>query len=83
MADAQVLFNPLEKQFNLPALLVERRDCQGRQPKMVGQKDKSFVGFRIDETDTAQMLRILLPRVEGVKRDGLIKAQTCPLVDGA
>ena len=50
---------------------------------MVGQKDKSFAGFRIDETDAAQMLRILLPRVEPVERDGLIEAQTCPLVDGA
>ena len=33
--------------------------------------------------DAAEMLRILLPRVEAVKRDGLIEAQTCPLVDGA
>ena len=63
MADAEVLFNPLEKQFNLPAPLVQRRDCQGGQRKMVGQKDKSFAGFRIDETDAAQMLRILLSRV--------------------
>src|SRR3984893_6623840 len=50
---------------------------------MVGQKDKSFVSFRIDETDAAQMLRILLPRVEAVKRDELIEAQACRLVDGA
>src|SRR5271169_5748902 len=48
---------------------------------MVGQKDKSFAGFRIDKTDPAQMLRILLPCVEAVKRDGLIEAQPCPLVD--
>src|ERR1700688_1169001 len=49
---------------------------------MVGQKDKSFAGFRIDKSDPAQMLRILLPCVEAVKRDGLIEAQPCPLVDG-
>ena len=36
---------------------------------MVGQKDKSFAGFRINKTDPAQMLRILLPCVEAVKRD--------------
>src|SRR5271154_7340766 len=82
MADAWVLFNPLEKQFDLPAPLVERRDRQGGQRKMVGQKDKSFTSFRIDKTDPAQMLRILLPRVEAVKRDGLIEAQPCFLVDG-
>jgi hypothetical protein len=48
---------------------------------MVGEKDEAFAGFRIDETDATQMLR--LPRVEAVMRDGLIEAQVCPLVDGA
>ena len=40
---------------------------------MVGEKDKSFAGFRIDKTDAAQMLRILLSRVKPVEHDGLIK----------
>jgi hypothetical protein len=70
-------------EFNLPAPLVERRDCQGGQCKMIGQKDKAFAGFRIDKTDAAQMLWIILPAVEAVKRDGLIEAQACRLVDGA
>src|ERR1700687_5638622 len=50
---------------------------------MIGQKDKAFAGFRIDKTDAAQMLWIILPAVEAVKRDGLIEAQACRLVDGA
>ena len=67
-----MLFDPLEKQLDLPAPLVERRDCQGGQRKMIGQKDRSFAGLRIDKTDAAQMLWIILPRVEAVKGDGLI-----------
>ena len=50
---------------------------------MIGQKDQSFAGFGINKTDAAQMLRIILPRVEAVKGDGLIEAQTCHVVDGA
>jgi hypothetical protein len=78
-----MLFDPLEKQFDLPAPLVERRDGQGARRKMIGYKDQSFAGFRIDQTDAEQMLRIIPPRVETVKDDGLIEAQTCHFVDGA
>jgi prepilin-type processing-associated H-X9-DG protein len=35
----------------------------------------------VDKTDTAQMLRIILPRVEAVKGEGLIETQTRHLVD--
>ena len=83
MADTQMLFDPLEKQFDLPAPLVERRDGQGARRKMISYKDQSFAGFRIDQTDAEQMLRIIPPRVETVKDDGLIEAQTCHFVDGA
>ena len=77
------MFDPLQKQFDLPAPLVERRDGHGGRGKMIGQKDQSFAGFGINKTDAAQMLRIILPRVEAVKGDGLIEAQTCHVVDGA
>jgi hypothetical protein len=50
---------------------------------MVGQKDKLLGVFQIDKTDAAQMLWILLPRVESVKGYGLIEAQACRLIDGA
>jgi hypothetical protein len=41
--DRQMLFDPLEEDFDLPAAFVEFRNCDGRQGKIVGQKDESFV----------------------------------------
>ena len=34
--DAKMLLDPLKEQFDLPAALVKRADCQGRELEMVG-----------------------------------------------
>src|SRR5271169_2546935 len=41
--DPQVLFDPLEEQFYLPAAAVELGDGQGRQGEVVGQEDEMLV----------------------------------------
>ena len=38
MFDAEVLFQPLKEQLNLPALFVNLRNAQRRQVPTVGQK---------------------------------------------
>src|SRR2546423_14587418 len=37
--DSQVLFDPPEEQFDLPAALIEAGNCKRRQLEMVGVKD--------------------------------------------
>ena len=44
--NSQMLFDPFEEQFDLPAALVELRDRQHRQHKVVRQKDKFVCRFR-------------------------------------
>jgi hypothetical protein len=45
--DAQVLFDPFEEQFDLPARPIQVRDGQRWFGKVVGQKDQFLVGLRI------------------------------------
>jgi len=75
--DAQMLFDPLEEQFYLPATLVQRGDSQWWQSRVVGQEDQRLARFRILETDTPQMLGIILRHVKAVQRDRLIANHTC------
>ena len=58
--DFEVLFEPLEEQFNLPAVLVEFRHIESLQMECVGQKCKLTVLFFIVESDKPKLLRILL-----------------------
>ena len=41
LLDAQVLFDPFEEQFHLPAVLVQGRNGQRRQHEVVGQRKMS------------------------------------------
>lgn len=40
--DAQVRIDPLEKQLNLPAVLIQGRNGQSGQARVVGQKYQHF-----------------------------------------
>lgn len=53
--DAEVLFDPLEEEFDVPTALVERGNSRGRESEMVGQKDQNFSGFRIAKADSPQL----------------------------
>jgi hypothetical protein len=43
--DTQVLFDPFKKQFDLPALTINRRDGQSREKEIISQKDEACVDF--------------------------------------
>ena len=72
LLDAQVLFDPFEKQFHLPAAFVQRSDGQGWQGRVVGQEDQSLFGCWVLEPDTAQVFGVVFGNVVPVQCNGLI-----------
>ena len=54
--DAQVLFDPAEEQFHLPALTIELGDGQGGQEKIVGEEYQLqiLLGVEIVRCDAAE-----------------------------
>ena len=79
--DAQVLFDPLEKQFDLPAALVQRGNRQCGQGGVVGQEHQCLAGFRVFETDAPQLLGVILRDVEAIQRDTLVADDARTAVD--
>src|SRR5207244_6032593 len=70
--DSQMLLDPLEEEFHLPAAFVERADRCRWKLKMVRQKHQRLARFRIFEEDTPEMLRVALARKLPVEGDGLV-----------
>jgi hypothetical protein len=58
--DAQVLLDPFEEEFHLPAAFVELGNAQGWQGEVVGQKDQTLLLFGIEETYPAQFVGKIL-----------------------
>jgi hypothetical protein len=50
--DVQVLFDPFEKQFDVPAKLVQPGNGPRRQNEVIGQKEETFMKFDIDRMDS-------------------------------
>ena len=69
---AQVLLDPFEEQFDLPAVLVQGRDCQWWQHEVVGQKDELLVGDRVPVANAPQVLGVVLRGIKPVEQDRLI-----------
>ncbi len=72
LLDAQVLLDPFEEQLDLPAAFVQSCNGQGRQACVVGQEDQSFLGFGVFESNTPQMLGVVLGGIVPIQRNGLI-----------
>lgn len=52
--DTQMLLDPFEEEFDLPAAAIELGDGQCRHDEVVGQKDQRLAGFWIAIADAAQ-----------------------------
>ena len=52
--DAQVLLDPFEEQFDLPATFVKLGNGEGVEGKIVGEEYQPFAGLRIGELDPPQ-----------------------------
>jgi len=72
LLDAQVLLDPFEKQFHLPAAFVQHSDGQGWQACVVGQEDQSLLSFGIFEPDTTQVFGVVLGDLVPTQCNGLI-----------
>ena len=51
--DTQVLLDPFEEQFDLPATAIELSDGHGWHDKVVGQEDQRVAGERVVIADAA------------------------------
>ena len=74
-ADMQMLFDPAKEQLDLPAGAVELGDEQGRQMKIVGEKDQSQVFFGVEVLDAAQGCGIATRTLGTGQENGLIATQ--------
>jgi len=67
-----MLLDPLKKQFNFPAALVDFRDGKCGKHKIVSQEFQSFVGLFIEIIDASQCIRIRRRGFERCQNDRLI-----------
>lgn len=81
--DAEVLLDPLEEQFDLPAPFVDGRDDLRGQIEVIGQKDQTLTGLGIEEANTPEFPRVVPLAFVSAQSDGLVAAQTAGLVDRA
>ena len=70
--DAQVLLDPFEEQFHLPAALVQRGNGQRRQRRIVGEKHQRLARLGVFVPDAPQMFRVVAGHVKPVEADGLV-----------
>ena len=80
--DPQVLFDPLEKQLDLPAATIEIGDGQCWQSKIVGKEHQVLAGCGIFESDPTQGGVEVLLGVKAREHDGLIADQSGAAIDG-
>ncbi len=69
-----MLLDPLEKQFNLPALVIDGGNGWRRNLKVVGEKDEPLIDIGGEETDSAKQVRKLCSGAIAVQQDGLVTA---------
>src|SRR5258706_814099 len=76
----QVLLDPFEKQFHLPALAIHAGDGGSRQSKVVAQERQPPARFRIDKPDSSQPCWIVSFAVVPDQVDDLIADDSSGLV---
>ena len=81
--DPQMLLDPFEKQFHLPATLVEPRDGQRRQCEVVGQEHKPSSVLDVVKRNATQRVGIQPRRLRAGQHNRLVAAQSGRLVDRA
>ncbi len=80
--DLEMLLDPFEKQFYSPPRLVQDRDDDGGEEKIVGEKDEVLARFRIVIMNVPKRLGVIRGRLDSRKHDGLIGSQPRRFVEG-
>jgi len=70
--DPQMLLDPLEEQFDLPARLVQGADSHRGWAEDIGQEHQYLARFGIFEADAPQVQRVALLAVESGQRHSLV-----------
>ena len=81
--DAQMLFDPFEEEFDLPAAAIELGDGQRWHGEVVGQKDQCFARFWIAIADAAHRDGVIVLGVQPGEHHGLVETQAGGFVHGA
>ena len=79
--DPEILLDPFEKQFDVPATLVNAGDGYCGQPEMVGNKDQALACFWIDETDSSEFSWVIPFTFGCLQADSLVATQAAGFVD--
>lgn len=72
MLDAQILLDAFEERLHLPAALLQRRNGQRWQWRMIKKKHQHHARLGILESDAPKMLAIVLGHVKTAEMNGLI-----------
>jgi len=81
--DPQMLLDPFEEEFDLPAAAIELGDGQRRHGEVVGQKDQRLARFWIAIADAAHGDGIIVLGVQAGEHHGLVETQAGGFVHGA
>src|SRR5687767_879982 len=77
-----MLFDPFEKQFNLPSFFIKLTNHQSWELEIIGQEVEIPVLSFVEKFDAPQWLRINLPGPTRHQADGLVAAQAKVLING-
>ena len=80
--DAQMLLDPFEEEFDLPAAPIQFGDGQCWHGEVVGQKDQRLAGFWIAIADAAHGDGIIVLGVQPGEHHGLVETQAGVFVHG-
>jgi len=80
---AQMLLDPFEEEFDLPAAPIELGDGHRWHAEVIGQKDEGFAGFGIAIADATQRDGVIVLGVKAGEHHGLVETQAGGFVHGA
>ncbi len=80
--DSQILFDPFEEQFDLPAAFVIVGDLGGIAMGYVGQQHNVLIVLLVNQPDTSQRIRVIMLGLIPCQADYLITLQATRGVDG-
>jgi len=80
--DAQMLLDPFEEEFDLPAAAIELGDGQRRHGEVVGQEDQGLARFWVAIADAAHGDGIIVLGVQPGEHHGLVETQAGGFVHG-
>src|ERR1035437_1245160 len=80
--DAQMLLEPFEEQFDLPAATIQLGNGQSWHGEVVGQKDQGFASGGIAIADAAERRGIIVLGIQAGQDHGLVETQSGGLIHG-